>query len=149
MYSKEQTYVDFNGEKKTKVFRFNLMESEQTKLYVTTEGGLKAYVQKIVDENDAKKLYLLFEEIIDLAYGEKTADGDFIKSPEILARFRSSQAYSDIIMEFINDEKKASDFINTLIQNTNLDVRAENHVIELQDHKKPQNNGNQNQHHNN
>lgn len=112
MYTVERTYKNFNGDEVTGVFRFNLTEAELTKLFLVTEGGLEDYIKKITEEHDNKKLIEIFEQLLDMSYGEKTADGDFVKSPEILAKFKSKQVYSDLYMEWLTDETKAAEFIN-------------------------------------
>lgn len=111
MYTVERTYENFNGNEVTGVFRFNLTEAELSKLFLVTEGGLEDYIKKITEEHDNKKLIAIFEELIDMSYGEKTADGDFMKSPEILAKFKAKTVYSDLYIEWLTDETKASEFI--------------------------------------
>ena len=111
MYTTERTYTNFNGDEVTGVFRFNLTEAELSKLFLVTEGGLEDYIQKITEEHDNKKLIEIFEQLLDMSYGEKTADGDFMKSPEILAKFKAKAVYSDLYMEWLTDEAKAAEFI--------------------------------------
>lgn len=112
MYTIERAYTNFNGDEVTGVFRFNLTEAELSKLYLVTEGGLEDYIQKITEEHDNKKLIEIYEQLIDMSYGEKTADGDFMKSPEILAKFKAKAVYSDLYMEWLTDADKAAEFIN-------------------------------------
>ena len=111
MYTVERTYTDFNGNERSGVFRFNLTEAELSQLFLKTEGGLEDYIKKITEENDTKKLIEIFTELLDMSYGEKTADGDFMKSPEILAKFKAKQVYSDLYMEWLTDAAKASEFV--------------------------------------
>lgn len=111
MYTVERTYTNFNGDEVNGVFRFNLTEAELSKLFLVTEGGLEDYIKKITEEHDSKKLIEIYEQLLDLSYGEKTADGDFMKSPEILAKFKAKAVYSDLYMEWLTDEKKAAEFI--------------------------------------
>ena len=131
MYTVERTYTNFNGDEVTGVFRFNLTEAELSKLFLTTEGGLEDYLKKITEENDRKKLIEIYEELLDMSYGEKTADGDFMKSPEILAKFKAKAVYSDFYMEWLTDADKASEFINGI---TNGIKRRD--AALPQDHKK-------------
>lgn len=131
MYTVERTYTNFNGDEVTGVFRFNLTEAELSKLFLTTEGGLEDYLKKITEENDRKKLIEIYEELLDMSYGEKTADGDFMKSPEILAKFKAKAVYSDFYIEWLTDADKASEFINGI---TNGIKRRD--AALPQDHKK-------------
>ena len=131
MYTEERTYINFNGDEVTGVFRFNLTEAELSKLFLTTEGGLEDYLKKITEENDRKKLIEIYEELLDMSYGEKTADGDFMKSPEILAKFKAKAVYSDFYMDWLTDADKASEFINGITNG----IRRRDAALP-QDHKK-------------
>ena len=112
MYVEELTFVDFDGNERTEEFRFNLTEAEVGELALTTEGGLEAYVKLIQQEQDVVKIIELFKKIINLSYGVKSLDGKYFrKSPELLADFQSSQAYSDFYMSLIGDPNKAAKFI--------------------------------------
>lgn len=130
MYTVERTYTNFNGDEVTGVFRFNLTEAELTKLYAVTEGGLEDYVKKITEENDRAKLIEIFEKLLDMSYGEKTADGDFMKSPEILAKFKAKAVYSDLYMEWLTDAAKAAEFINGVTAGI-----KKKEAVKPQDHK--------------
>ena len=130
MYTVERTYTNFNGDEVSGVFRFNLTEAELAKLFLVTEGGLEDYIKKITEDNDRKKLIEIYEQLLDMSYGEKTADGDFLKSPEILAKFKAKSVYSDFYMDWLTDADKASEFINGI---TNGIKKRE--VPKPQDHK--------------
>ena len=131
MFKKEITYEDFNGNERTGVFYFNMTEAELSQLYLTTEGGLENYIQKLTEEQDATKLIEIFTKLIDMSYGEKTADGDFLKSPEILAKFKAKQAYSDLYMSWLTEEDAAMEFIKGITSG----IKKKQDVLP-QDHKK-------------
>lgn len=133
MYTVERTYKNFNGDETSGVYRFNLTEAELSKLFLITEGGLEDYIKKITEEHDNKKLIAIFEELIDMSYGEKTADGDFMKSPEILAKFKAKAVYSDLYMEWLTDEDKASEFIRGITSGI-----KKRELPTPQDHKQPE-----------
>ena len=112
MYVEELTYKDFDGNERTEEFRFNLTETEVGELEFTTEGGLEGYVKLIEQEQDVAKIIILFKKIINLSYGVKSLDGKYFrKSPELLADFQSTQAYSDFYMSLLADPQKAAKFI--------------------------------------
>lgn len=128
MYVEEITYKDFDGNERTEELRFNLTESEIGELALTTEGGLEQYVKLIQQEQDVVKIIELFKKIINLSYGVKSLDGKYFrKSPELLADFISTQAYSDFYMSLIADPEKAARFID------NITPKA---PVEPQDHNK-------------
>lgn len=117
MLEKTIKYTDYNGEEKTKTFYFNLSRLEITKLNITEQGGLKETIKKIVNEENNKKMFEMFESIVLLAYGEKGADGEtFLKNDAIRERFQCHPAYDALMMQFIEGGEKAlSDFVNAII----------------------------------
>lgn len=116
MLVKTITYKDFNGEERTEDFYFNLTEAELTEMSLSVNGGLDAYIKRIIAAQDTAELIKLFKELIQKAYGEKSLDGKrFIKNPELLEAFMQTNAYSDFFMELAKDSKAASDFVNGII----------------------------------
>lgn len=117
MLVKAITYTDFNGEKKTKNFYFNLQRSEIAKMHLYEDGGLENKIKKMVESGSNKEIFKYFEEFVLSCYGEKSADGEeFMKSEAIRDRFRNHPAYDVLFMEFIDGGDKAmSDFINGVI----------------------------------
>lgn len=116
MLTKPITYTDYNGEQRTEQACFNLTKAELTELNLTTEGGLQSVLQKIIDAKNVPELTRWFKKIIVMAYGEKSADGRrFIKNEELTESFLQTEAYSELFMELITDDKAAADFINGVI----------------------------------
>lgn len=113
MYKITKTYVDFNGVERTEDFYFNLTKAEVAEMQLTTDGGLDAYIQKIVDAKDQKAIIEIFKELVLKCYGEKSDDGRrFVKNDEIREAFSQTQAYSDIFIELATDDKAAAAFVN-------------------------------------
>ena len=116
MLTKSITYTDFDGNERTEDFRFNLTKAEIMQMELSESGGLTAVLNKIIAGQDMPNLAKLFKEIILAAYGEKSLDGKrFVKNQEIRDSFEQTQAFSDLYMELISDEKAASDFVTALI----------------------------------
>ena len=112
MYSEKIKYTDFNGVEREEEFWFHIGEHELIKLEFGTEGGVEALVKKIVAAKDNNEIIQLFEKLIQLSYGEKSADGKhFRKSPEILDDFMSTEAYNILFMELATDADKAAKFL--------------------------------------
>ena len=112
MLVKKIKYTDYNGVEREEEFLFSLNKAEIFDLQFGTEGGYDVYMKKIVDTKDVPKLVKLFKELILGAYGEKSADGrQFIKSKELSTWFSQTEAYSNLLMELVSDEKAASDFM--------------------------------------
>ena len=130
MYKKTITYNDFDGNERTEDFYFNLTPQECTEMQLSTKGGFDAYIEKIVAAKDTPEIIKQFKEIIDISYGQKSADGrKFEKSEEILNDFKSTNAYSMLYMELGTDDKAAAEFINAVLP-------KEKEAIVPHDHKK-------------
>lgn len=116
MLTKPITYMDYEGVSRTENFYFNLTKAELAELNLTTEGGLQNVLQKIIDSKNVPEVTKWFKKIITMSYGQKSADGRrFIKSEELTNEFLQTEAYSELFMELLGDEKAASDFINAVL----------------------------------
>ena len=116
MLKKTITYTDYNGTERTEDFYFNLSRAEITEMELSMEGGMRAYIQKIIAAKSQLALVTLFKEIVMKAYGKKSADGRlFMKNDAIRAEFEAHPAYSMIYMDLVTDEAKASAFVNGII----------------------------------
>lgn len=116
MLVKRIKYEDYNGQTREEDFYFNLNKGEIFNLQFGTEGGLNKAIQKIIQTEDTPKIVKIFQDIILNAYGVKSDDGRrFIKSEELSTEFKQTEAYSELLMELVSDEKKAADFINALM----------------------------------
>lgn len=119
MFTIKQTYIDFDGIERTENFYFNLTEAEITEMQLTREGGLYAFLKKIIDSKDQTKLMNTFKELVLKAYGKKSDDGRrFIKNDEVRADFEQTQAFSDIYMRLVLDDVFAAEFVNKILPDT-------------------------------
>ena len=116
MITKTITYTDYDGVERTENFMFNLTKAELAELNLTTEGGLQAAIQKIIDSKDVPEITKWFKRIITMAYGEKSADGRrFVKSEELTNEFLQTEAYSELFVKLITDENAAAAFVNGIV----------------------------------
>lgn len=116
MLKKTITYTDYDGVQRTKDFYFNLSKAEITEMELSMEGGMRAYIQKIIAAKSQLALVTLFKEIVMKSYGKKSPDGRlFMKNDAIRAEFEAHPAYSMIYMDLVTDEAKASAFVNGII----------------------------------
>lgn len=116
MLKKTIKYTDFNGVDREEDFYFNLTEAELAEMNLMTKGGLKGYLEAIINTQDTPAIAELFKKIINKAYGVKSPDGrKFTKSPEILEDFIYTQAYSNLYMSLIADADAAANFVNGII----------------------------------
>ena len=116
MFKKTIKYTDFNGDTVTEDFFFNLTKAELLEMQLSTEGGLKEMLEKIVKAKSTPELVKMFKRIILMSYGEKTPDGKhFMKNDEIRQRFECSEPYSVLFMELATDDNAAAEFVNALL----------------------------------
>lgn len=97
----------FTEEEETHDLYFHLTEAEITMLNAATDN-------KIFDFNkveSSEEKVALFEKIISKAYGQKTADGKFIKDDIARKEFLCSPQYSALLMKFLKGEEKIEEFI--------------------------------------
>ena len=116
MLGKEITYTDYNDVERKETFFFNLSKAELAEMQLGTTGGWGEMMEKIISAQDTPSLVSAFKDIILKSYGEKSPDGkQFIKSEELSKAFSQTEAYSNLFMELISDDKKAAEFINGII----------------------------------
>ncbi len=116
MLIKRIKYTDYDGNAREEEFRFNLSRAECVEMNVRYPGGLRAYMNRIIDEQDNRKLLTLFKELVLRSYGVKSDDGKrFAKSPELSRGFEQTEAYSELVMELIGTPGAAAAFVNGVI----------------------------------
>lgn len=109
-------YEDFDGNLRTEDHYFNLTEAELTEMEYSLNGGLSQLLEKIVKENDQKRLMEHFKEIVIRSYGVKSLDGrQFVKNDKIREEFASTAAYSAIYMKLVTDTNAAVAFVNGIM----------------------------------
>lgn len=136
MYKTSVTFENFEGEKVTKDLYFNLTKAEIMKLQLSYKDGFNKYVDEIIHpingEPDPQKIMDLFEMLILKSYGVRTDDG-FIKTPEKAQAFVTTEAYSELFMKLISDEKFQIDFFTGIMPKemaANINAEIEKNKIE-------------------
>lgn len=115
MFKKTIKYTDYNGVDRTESFYFNLSPADLIDMEVES-GGYKQMIQNIIDSQDIQSLMKAFKELIRRSYGVKSQDGKhFVKNDEVFEEFVSTPAYSNLIMEFLEDTDKAVEFVNGIM----------------------------------
>lgn len=97
----------FTEEEETHDLYFHLTEAEITMLNAATDNKIFDFDK--VESSEEK--VALFEKIISKAYGQKTADGKFIKDDIARKEFLCSPQYSALLMKFLKGEEKIEEFI--------------------------------------
>lgn len=116
MVAKTITYKDFEGTERTETFWFHLSKTELVKMENSIDGGYKKRIQAIIDSINVPELMKIFDELLQMSYGVKSADGRrFIKNKELTDEFMQTPAYDIFYMELYTDANVASEFINKLM----------------------------------
>jgi hypothetical protein len=142
MYKKTITYVDFNGVEREEDFYFHMTKAEAIKAEFSEKGTLTETINRISKEEDTQKLFELFEKIVRMSYGKRSVDGrSFIKKQEYADEFISSEAYSNMFMEFMEDPNSAAAFVNGILASieknpdrksmSELVTSAQNNIVEV------------------
>lgn len=116
MLKKTIKYVDFDGVERSEDFYFNLTKAEVAEMEMSTTGGLEKLLNKIVAEQDNKRIVEIFKDLILRSYGEKSLDGKrFIKNNELRENFSQTQAYSELFVELATNTEAATNFVNGIV----------------------------------
>lgn len=125
MLKKTITYIDYNGEKRSEDYMFNLSQAECMEMELSTNGGMQQLIERIVSEKDNEKIVEIFKKIILKAYGIKSPDGKYFrKSTEISKDFESTEAYSVLFMELATNSDAAAEFIRGVLPAVPENVNA-------------------------
>lgn len=120
MYKITKTYEDFSGNEITRDFYFHIEQHEIAELYMKDDGGVTRYIKALMETKSGSDTISFLKKFMDAAYGVKRLDSNnemkFYKSPEILADFKASKAYSMIYLELATDAELAIAFIKGIIQ---------------------------------
>ena len=106
-------YIGFDGKEKEGDFYFNLTKGDIAKIHVTLPGGFDGFLKKLESEPDVNDILKVFERLILASYGKRTVEGKFIKSKEISEEFAATDAYSELLLKFLDNE---DDFVNKFLE---------------------------------
>lgn len=116
MLTKDITYTDLNGNKRTDTYYFNLTKAELVEFSSDYPNGVFEYLSHLMKHADTMqgKLIATFKDLILRSYGERTPEGRFVKSTELREAFAASEAYSELFFEITADQNAAETFINAI-----------------------------------
>jgi len=108
------TYTDFDDQVVTEDFYFNISKADLAKIKMTFEGqgGLEEVVRDMLAKRDGDSIMELFEKIVSMAYGIRSADGKrFLKSEELFKEFQETAAYAELYYKLCTDAQFGADFL--------------------------------------
>lgn len=112
MITKEFTYVDYNGVTRKETHRFHFTLQEITSMELGVDGGFTNMLKKLSDKIAVPELERILKTLIDKSYGVMSDDGrKFVKREEYLEDFKSTEMYSQLYMELLQDSQAALAFI--------------------------------------
>lgn len=116
MLHKTIKYTNLLGVQKTRKFTFNLSKVELTQMNLAEKGGLKAGLERFVEEENQEKATAWLKDTILKAYGEISPDGEtFKKTPEATLAFEQSPAFEELFFELMTTPEAMADFFNGII----------------------------------
>lgn len=125
MLKKTVKFTDFNGKPQTKDLYFNISKTEIAEMDMNESqmaqdgqitGGIKEKLDTIRKGGKGREILQSFKDIIFMAYGEKSEDGQyFYKSADKSYKFASSPAYDAFFTELLTDPAKAAETIKAML----------------------------------
>ena len=110
------TYIDYNGDKRTEDFYFNMTKTELLRMEKDKNGSFSGILEKFIKANDQGDLFDAIESFIFKAYGVKSVDGrTFDKSEQLSRAFFNSPAYEALFDKLNEDSDYAYNFIMGIV----------------------------------
>jgi hypothetical protein len=130
VFKKVVEYKDFNGEAQTGTYWFHLSEAEVTAIEmeaVTSKTlGLVDMIEKIVADMKGKEMIAIIHNLVDKSYGVRSTDGArFMKSPELLADFKSTGGYHRFLFELQTNADMLVEWFNGLLPENMVELAEE------------------------
>lgn len=129
MIKQTVTYEDFEGSEATETMYFHLSKAELLDMEINSDDSMSARLQRIQDspDGDARPVLNVLKDFVSKAYGIRSDDGKkFRKSDAIREEFVSSEAYSELLFDLLQDSDKLVKFLTGLMpEKIMAQVRAE------------------------
>ena len=113
MFKLPLTYLDYEGKEKTKDFYFNLTKGEIAEIHWSLPGGIDGFLDTLSGSPNVADIVMVFKTIILKAYGKRTPDNRFFKSQELSEEFAATDAYSELLLKFLDNE---DDFVTKFLE---------------------------------
>ena len=116
MIKKTITYTDYNGASHTQDYYFNLSKADLIEMELSVKDGFSNKLEAISKAKDQTEVIPILKDVISRSVGVKSDDGKrFVRNNDIRDDFMQSEAYSELLVELLSDEKNAADFMNGLV----------------------------------
>ncbi len=118
MVKKTLTFTDFDGNKTTKDFYFNINKMEFRELDKKVPGGIQLMLDQVQSERNLDRFVDLLSSLILESYGENV-DGRFVKTDRYGRRlsdyFAISEAWDILFMNLFNNPEELVEFMSGII----------------------------------
>lgn len=125
MLKKSITYTNIDGKEVTEDFYFNISKAELAEMELSKAGGMVDWIKFLEQTNDGGMIIAAFKDLIAMSVGERTQSGRFIKTDEIRASFMSSEPYSVLFMELIQNPNSITEFLTNVLPSDLVDKMHE------------------------
>lgn len=116
MLKKTIKYEDYNGNVVERDYYFNMSQFEANRYDASHRGGIIAYLNNIVEQQDGEKLFAALEELVMICVGARSPDGrQFFKTEDAKNEFRYSGAFDAMMMEFLKNPKGIEPFLKGVL----------------------------------
>lgn len=134
MLKRQVTFTDFDGNQRVQPLYFNLTKFEWLELEQSVPDGFSVMLQAALETEDTNTTVNLLKKLILTAYGERTAEGAFVKTDDKAIQFSKSEQFSALFWELVNDPAASEQFFTGLIPADQL-PEIEKKMKELRDEK--------------
>lgn len=117
MLKQTVVYTDYNDKQQTEELYFNLTKTEMLDM-LDLQPRMEAWRNRVPNSGgelsipDILEMLEIIKDLIQKAYGERSADGKFFrKSPEIFANFQQSAVYDAFLFELFQDPERSIEFM--------------------------------------
>jgi hypothetical protein len=115
MFKKTVSFEDFNGVRQERDFYFHLSKAEFLAM-ATEANSMQERIKRIVEAQDGRGILNELREIIKLAVGIRSEDGQrFIKDENAKSQLLDSPAFDELLMELATNANASVDFVTQLI----------------------------------
>lgn len=114
MFEKTIQFPDLEGNMTEKTFYFNINKAEMIDLNVTKDGRSTTEVLSSVnrDNSGMRDVLTIFQNIVSTAVGiPNESKTGMIKTDRIRSELMGTNAFSELLLELMNDNDKAEEFL--------------------------------------
>jgi hypothetical protein len=121
MLKQTVNFKDYNDQDSEETLYFNLNKSEMADL-LDLQPQLEEWARKTngpereLDSNEIREFFDILKRLVDVSYGQRSADGKrFVKDDALLRDFKQSAAYDAFLFSLFEDPQNAVNFMTAIL----------------------------------